>query len=102
MFTKNFNAEKAIKLWATIIRLAGWVIAALSVPAAIIVACIDFEYLWWVGLIILGGGGLMLLPVEFLFAILWGYGDIVENTKKISGGASATVENKFYSALPEL
>ena len=102
MFDKNFNAEKSIKKWAGAILIAGKVLMGLSALAAFIVLCIDAEFLWWVSLIILGGGGIMLISAMFSATMIWGFGDVVGNTKRISTGTVTEVEQDEDIELPEL
>lgn len=98
---KNFNAEASIKNWANIIRGLGFVFMALCVIAALVVLCCDAEYLWWVSLIILGGGGLTLLATSFSSVMIWGFGEVVGNSKKMVSGGEATPEF-IDEQLPEL
>jgi hypothetical protein len=50
----------------------------------------------------LGGGGLVLLSTAFSSAIIWGFGDVVGNTKRIAGGAAEPAEQTDEMELPEL
>ena len=102
MFEKNFNAEFSIKQWANIIRLIGTIIGALSVPAAIIVFCCDPEWYGWISAVVLGGGGLFYVSHLFSSVILWGFGDLVGNTKKIAADAKEPEESNNEMFLPEL
>ena len=101
MFDKNFNAEKSIKKWAEAILIAGKVLMGLSALAAFIVLCIDVD-LGGVSLIILGGGGIMLISTMFSATMIWGFGDVVGNTKRISTGTVTEVEQDEDIELPEL
>ena len=102
MFKKNFNAEHAIKQWANALLIIGKVLMWCSVIAAFIVLCCDAEYLWWVSLIILGGGGLALLSCISSATLLWGFGDVVGNTKRISAGTVTEAMQDEDIELPEL
>lgn len=98
---KNFNAEGSIKKWANILRKIGFVFMALCVIAAIVVLCLEEGYYWWISLIILGGGGLTLLASLFSSVMIWGFGEVVGNSKRMVSGNKATPE--FIEAkLPEL
>lgn len=102
MFDKNFNAEKSIKKWANGINITGSVIMILSFIAAIVLLCVNIEYLWWISLIVLGGGGLVLLGTAFSSTMIWGYGDIVGRMKSMSNNTEDPVEADTSDELPEL
>ena len=97
MFNKNFNAENSIKRWAKAIRIIGSILMGLCVIAAFIVFALDPEDTWWISLIILGGGILTILSSSFSSVLIWGFGDIVGNTKK----QPMTLE-QIEEDLPEL
>ena len=73
----------------------------LAALAALIVAGIDFEELWWLSLIILGGAGIIGVSLLLTSDLLYGFGEIVGNTKRMSGESSATGE-EAGDVLPEL
>ena len=100
-FDKNFNAEASIKNWANILRGLGFVFMALCGIAAFVVFCCEPEYLWWVSLIILGGGGLILLTTSFSSVMIWGFGEVVGNSKKMVSG-SKDAPQLIETELPEL
>ena len=101
MFGRHFDAELSIKKWAGLIRGIGFIFMGLCFLAAIIVLGADAEYLWWVSLIILGGGGLTLLGTTFTAVLIWGFGDVVGNTKRMATG-TATQTVTMNEELPEL
>ena len=70
--------------------------------AAFIVLCCDFEYLWWVSLIILGGGGLILLSTLFTSAMIWGFGEVVGDIRRISTRTVTEIPQNDDVELPEL
>ena len=101
MLGQNYHSEKAIKQIARILLVAGIVIASLAFLATFIILVVNARYLWWVSLIVLGGG-LLNLVVSYVFAnFIWGFGEIVGNSDRIATGAKvdATVEE---APLPEL
>ena len=100
MFEKNFNAEVSIKKWANIFRSLGYVFMALCGIAAIVVLCCDAD-LWWVSLVILGGGGLTLLATSLSSVMIWGFGEVVGNSKKMVSGSNDVPES-IEAKLPEL
>lgn len=101
MFDLNYNPETSLKNWARALRVAGICFTALSFLAALIVLIIDAEYLWWLSLVILGGGGLVLAAIWVSTAMLWAFGDMVGNTKRMAcGSAHPVVKNN--DVLPEL
>ena len=101
MFQNGYNSEKAIKKWAVILRAVIFILLGLSFLAAIIVAAIDFEYLWWISLIILGGAGIIGASLLFASDIVYGFAEIVGSTKRMSGESSASIE-EVGDTLPEL
>jgi hypothetical protein len=102
MFENNFNAEESIKKWAQIIANSGAVWLILCVLAGIIILCLD-EYLWWVSLIVLADGILTVILANFFAVMVWGFGDVVGNTKRLSYGAEpAPVVQQDEPELPEL
>lgn len=102
MLDNNFDAEKSIKNWAVIIRTLGISLMCLCGLAAFILLCVDAQYLWWISLIILGVGVLTLIYTSFLWVLIWGYGDLIGNTKKISTGTIAPTRNENDDELPDL
>ena len=101
MFDNNFNPETSLKKWAQIFRALSLCLMGLSFLAAIIVLGIDAEYLWWISLIILGSGGLIMLATYLSTAILWAFGDMVGNTRRIAYGSAAQPSGND-DVLPEL
>lgn len=73
------NVGKQIKDLASIIAI---IEAVSSVITGIVVACIDFEYMWWIGAIIIAGG---LLVAWLSNLILYAYGELVDKTSLIEG-----------------
>ena len=102
MFDKNFNAEAAIKKWAEVILGIGKIFMGLCGLAAFIVLCVNAEYLWWVALTILGGGALTLLTTSFSSVMIWGFGDIVGNTKRNANESTSKTTKNDEFELPEL
>ncbi len=102
MFTNNFNAEHSIKKWAAIIQTGGNVFLVLCILAAFIILCVDAEYLWWISLIVLGDGVLTFFAARFYSTMIWGFGDVVGNTKKLAGGTAAPIDQYDETVLPEL
>lgn len=85
------NVGKQIKsLVATIavIEIIAFVITG------IIVACVDFEYMWWVGLIIIIGG-LLVTWISYLF--LYAYGELVDKTSLIESYLNTNIGNSSAS-----
>ena len=101
MFNKNYRSEKTIKTIANAVLISGFVIAALAVLAMFILLGISAEYLWWVSLIVLGGG-LFCLLMSYVFAnLIWGFGEIVGNTGRIATGTGADTDIE-EDLLPEI
>ena len=101
MFEKNFNAERSLKKWATILRVSGFCLMGICFLAALIVLCIDADWLWWISLTILGGGGLILLVTALFSSLIWGFGDVVGNTRRMTSGTALLTE-KNNDKLPDL
>jgi hypothetical protein len=102
MFGEDFNTEGSIRKWASVIRACGVVFAGLCALAALILLSIEAYYYWWIALTCLGGGGLTLLGAFFSSAVLWGFADIVANTKRIASGTPKQQINVEEMDLPEL
>lgn len=102
MFPKNFNAEESIKKWASIILYAGLIFLGVCVLVGFVLLCIEAEDFWWISLILLGGGLLTLFTACFLSVMVWGFGDVVGNTKRIASGTTAQAEQSDEVELPEL
>ena len=101
MLGQNYHSEKAIKQIARILMVAGIVIVSLAFLAMFIILAVNARYLWWVSLIVLGGG-LLNLFVSFVFAnFIWGFGEIVGNSHRIATGTSVSTEIE-EAPLPEL
>ena len=101
LFPENFNAEGSIKKWAKTILIAGIVFMVLCVLAAIVLLGVEAEDLWWIALIVLADGLLTLFGASFLSTMVWGFGDVVGNTKRIASGTTAADQN-IEAELPEL
>ena len=81
------NVEEKLKKWAVAFIIIASVLVALSFLAALIILGINARYLWWISLIVLGGGFLLTIPLVFSAHVTWGFAEIVENTKKSAKGA---------------
>ena len=101
MLVKNYSAEDSIKKWAFAFDVAAIAIMILSFLAAFIVLCINAEYLWWISLIVLGGGGILGLTLMFAFHMTWGFAEIIGNTKR-TNNESAPVNVPANDELPDL
>ena len=110
MFDKNYNSETFIKKTAYFMSVISKIFLAIDVLAAFIVFVIDVEDLWWIALIILGSGLLAFGFTILIAHILFGFGDIVGNTRRIaecySDNAPAKKKRTFTEAdiadLPEI
>ena len=101
MFNKNYRSEKAIKTIANGVLLFGLGIATLALLAMLILLCISAKHLWWISLIVLGGG-LYSLLMSYVFAnFIWGFGEIVGNTERIATGKDADTDTE-EDLLPEI
>ena len=65
MFNTNYTAEEAIKGWAKFFYYCAIALPILSAITFFIFLGIDAEDLWWIGLIVFGGGLVMALPLIF-------------------------------------
>lgn len=93
------NVGKQIK---SIISTIAIIEIVIFVIAGIVVACIDFEYTWWIGLIIIVGG-LFNAWISYLF--LYAYGELVDKTCSIESyitqsNGSSSVANQNRIAGP--
>ena len=101
MFTENYSAENAIKRLAKIVYGVSLIFAGICLLGALIVIGIDAEYLWWIGLLIIVGGALVVAASLISAIFLWGFAEIIANTKKSASGVSALPDEED-NALPEL
>ena len=101
MFYSDYNPELAIKKWAKVLVILTYVLAGVCVLGAFIILCINPERLWWISLSVLVGACLFLVPAVISSHVLWGFAEIIENTKKIAKGTCAT-DTKTEDVLPDL
>ena len=85
------NVGKQIKDLASIVAL---IEAVASVITGIIVACIDFEDMWWIGAIIIAGG---LLFSWLSNLILYAFGELVDKTSLIESYLNTNKTNSSSS-----
>ena len=102
MFKEDYCAEKSIKRIASIILLSAKVLIVLSFIAAFIILCIDAEYLWWISLIVVGGGLVLYYPTYTFAVLIWGFGDVVGNSKRMASSEVNESTKPSDTALPEL
>ena len=100
MFTKNYPAEHMLKTLANILLAVGFVMLGICVLTAFILLIVDADDLWWVSLITVGGGSVLLGAAYIGGMFLWSFGDVVGNTKRIAEGTKA--EAPTDDVLPEL
>lgn len=101
MFDENFNAENSLKKWASIFRVSGICLMALSFLSAFIMLCINARFLWWISLIVLASSGIMLLITTFYSSLIWGLGDMIGNTRRLASGTKLSTKQAIPK-LPEL
>ena len=103
MHDKNYSSEVSLKKWANAFFITATVVLVLSILAAFVIFCIDFEEFWWISLIIGGSGALLFASLSFSGHLTWGFAEIIGNTRKtaVASGmeTSAPVVN---DELPEL
>ena len=109
MFDKNYNSEKTLKKMAKVMALIAKIFFIIDCLTAFIVFCIEVEELWWVALTILGGGLTVFGCTLFFAHLLYGFGEIVGNTKRtamsmINNAKPAKAEHikEEITELPEL
>ena len=102
MFDENFNAEKSIKAIASAIRVNSLILLVLSGFLAFILICIDADEFWWISLIIFGGSCLIAITVRIYSILLWAYGDITGNIKKIANSSSDSSLSDDSDSFPEI
>ena len=105
MYTSSFDCEKALKYWAKVIRVAAAVFMGLCGIALLVFLSIDD--LWWIGLVAVADGLLTMAAAAFFSNFVWGFGDLVGNSKRAlaqpSGAqAQATAQAAVVDDLPEL
>ena len=103
MFEENYSASSFIKKLAKIIYYASFVIAALSVFAAIIILCINAEYMWMLSLSLISISGAGILVALITANLIWGFAEIIDNTKAVNKVViDSTNFMKDSSQLPPL
>ena len=100
MFEKNYSAENAIRNWAKAFMYIAIGVAILSFIAALIVLYVNARFLWWISLIILGGGFALTIPLVFIAHMSWGFAEIIKNTQNSAKSINDT--NPIVDVLPEL
>lgn len=101
LFTNNFDDDEdenevettysshvSIKKNSNLISLLGGIIAILLLIAAIVVACVSFDELWFVSLILLVIGVINYVLFSILSNIVYGFGDLIQYTKEIAESVS--------------
>ena len=86
-FGENYNSEKTIKKIATIFAYSGFVFAILAVLTAFIllVTAIDMiEDMVWLPIVIVLGGAVVGCGLIIPAHLIWGFGELIENTKNNS------------------
>jgi hypothetical protein len=102
MLNKSFDSEKAIKTWAIIFYYAAKIIAGAAILTALILLMVDADDLWWASLVTLAGGAIVAASNVFFAHMIWGFGEIVGNTKKIASGSTESKSNFTDDTLPDL
>lgn len=106
MFRSSYECEKAIKIWANVIRGIAIAFMAICVFAAFVILCSDPEYLWWLALIIFFVGAITFVSSIFMIQFIWGFGDMVGNIRRLVDKDSNDVKNIMeeidIEELPEL
>ena len=90
---KEFCSYISIKKSANFISTLGTVIGILAIIAAIVIAFISFEELWFVSLILVFVGVMTIIMFTILSNIIFGFGDLIEYTKEISEKVSKKSNN---------
>lgn len=85
MFDKKFDSEKSIKKWANGFAVAGVVLFIACSITAFILFCVE-RWLWWVALTIFGSGAVTALCIRLSAILMWGFADIIGNTRRTSNG----------------
>ena len=80
MYTSSFDCENALKYWARVIRVAAAIFMGLCGISLLVFLCIDD--LWWIGLVALVDGLLTMAAAAFVSHFIWGFGDLVGNSKR--------------------
>ena len=101
MFKSTYDCEKSIKFWAKTIMTIAKVFMWLCVVAAIIILAVDSEELWWIALIVLGDGFLTMLGAAFITPMIWGFGDIVGNARRMIDQAAGTPSAEIATGVTE-
>ena len=102
MFEINYTAQKAIKVWAKVFYYAAIILPVLALLTFFVLLCVDAEYLWWIGLIVVGGSLIVAVSLLFFAHMIWGYGEIVSGVIKMSIGTRSGIEQADAFELPEL
>ena len=110
MNEKDYSAENAIKKWAYLIHVFAYIWIALCSLAGLIMLCIDAEYFWWMLFAFSAGGVITALPMLAASHFMYGFGEIVGNSKRMAIGQNNNTNHAELStniaeideSLPEL
>ena len=103
--TNSFQCENAIKKMANAMVMGALIFMGLAALASLIVFSIEPDDMWWIALIVAGGGALVGFSVIASSRFVWGYGDIIGNTARIASAPAveAAVDTAVQKEeLPEL
>lgn len=101
MFEANYTAEKGIKMWAKVFYYVAIVLPMLAILTFFVLLCVDAEELWWIGLVAFGGSLISAVTLIFSAQMIWGYAEIIGNTRRFAIGAEFMAEDR-NEELPEL
>ena len=103
MFNENYDSfacASTIKKFAKVIAVIGIVLMILAALAGIILCAIDDDLIL-IGVIVLVGGFILGFSAMIGAHCMWGFGDIVANTKIAASGASAVGSTVATAIDPE-
>ena len=82
-------AKHRIERWAKVIQIIAGVFLLLTIAAGIIILALDEDF-WWISLIIVGAGGLSMIPLLITVDLFMGFAEIIGNTQVMAFNSAAT------------
>ena len=100
MLDNNYDAAASVKRIADIIQVIGFLFGALCISVCFAVLMADASWIIAVSLLVVGGGAM--IGAIVLYAILMGYGEIIENTRILAEAALGDDKSTADEDLPEI
>ena len=87
-YEMEYSSHESIKKGSNIISTLGTILGIVLIIAAIVIACVDFQALWFVSLALIVVAVVNIILFSIISNVLYGFGDLIEYTKAISENVS--------------